>query len=335
MMWSLPLATVAYPLPKPPIVDPQGQVCPQFYLYYLANIASRILELDNIYNSGRPLLELSEAVIGTDRQLRSLASLTPQSWQRTHWPQLSIDALLQYWHQYLTVRTHLQLALKYHENQEFAFNFATCLDSCQELARRYVSMRPILPAGFFANRLIDLQAFTATVFLLLASYRATPDSSTLPRAVHISVTTGIVDQASRMMGYAANQVGGDFAHQAADAVRSLNSLLQQPQSFKSQKVTLSLPLVGRIHVSRKFHVAGFVPEQPYTTPSQEPHGSWQTTTSSDVLHPAQAMSFESQDLDSMDSLSFSMEIPENHPFLTDETYETQPWFTSMEWNGKG
>lgn len=335
MMWSLPLATVDYPLPKRPIVDSQGQVNPQFYLYGLADIASRVIELDNIFSSGRPLSELFNAVIGTDRELRSLASLTPQSWQRTHWPQLSIDALLQYWRQYLTVRTHLQLALNYKESEQYTYNFITCLDACQELARRYVSMRPILPAGFFANRVIDLQAFTATVFLLLASYRAASDSGTLPQAVNVNVTIGVVDQAVRMMEFAANRVGGDFAHQAADAVRSLSSLLQQPQSSRSQKVTLSLPLVGRIHVSRKPHVASFIPEQPYPTPSQQPQGSWQTATSNNESHPAaQAMSLGFSDLNSMDSLTYSMEIPESYPFLTDETSGSEQWFTCIGWDGK-
>ena len=335
MMWSLPLATVGYPLPKRPIVDYQGQVNPQSYLYGLADIASRVIELDNIYSSGRPLSELLNAVIGTDRELRSLASLTPQSWQKTHWPQLSIDALLQYWHQYLTVRTHLQLALNYKESEQFSFNFITCLDACQELARRYVSLRPILSAGFFANRVIDLQAFTATVFLLLASYHTASDSGTGPQGVDVNVTTGVVDQAVRMMEFAANRVGGDFAHQAADAVHSLRSLLQQPQSSKSQKVTLSLPFVGRIHVSRKPHAASFVPEQPYPTPSQQAQGSWQTANSSNPFHPAaQAMSFGFSDPNSMDSLSCSMEIPESYPFLTDETSGSEQWFTSIGWDGK-
>ena len=334
MMWSLPLATVDHPLPKRPIVDSQGQVNPQSYLYGLADIASRVIELDNIYSSGRPLSELFNAVICTDRELRSLASLTPQSWQNSHSPQLSIDALLQYWHQYLMVRTHLQLALNYKESQQFTSNFITCLDACQELARRYVSMRPILPAGFFANRVIDLQAFTATIFLLLASYHTTPDPGTLPQAFDVNDTRGVVDQAVRMMGFAANRVGGDFAHQAADAVRSLSSLLQQPQSSKSQKITLSLPLVGRIHVSRKSHAASFVPEQP--CPSQQPQGSWQTTTSSDTSHlTAPAMSFGPPDLNVLDSLTCLMEIPESYPFLTDETSGSEQWLTCIEWDGKG
>lgn len=336
MMWSLPLATVDYPLPKRPIVDSQGQVNPQAYLYGLADVASRVLELDNIYSSGRPLMELSEAVSSTNQELQSLASLTPQNWQKNNWPQLSIDALLQYWHQYLTVRTHLQLALKYSERQQYIFNFITCLDACQELARRYVSMRPILPVGFFANRVIDLQAFTATVFLLLASYRTTPGSGTLPQVVDLDVTTALVDQAVRTMRFAANRVGGDFAHQAADAVRSLSLLLQQPQSSKTQRIALSIPLVGRIHVSRKSYATSLVPNQAYRTPNQPPQDPWPATTSSNAAHPtAQAMPFGSSDLNSLNSLTCLMEIPESYPFLTDETVGSEQWFTCMGWDGEG
>ena len=333
MMWSLPLATVNYHLPKRPIVDSQGEVNPQSYLYNLADIASRVLELDNIYSSGRPLVELFNTVIGTDQELRSLASLAPKSWRNVHQSELSIDMLLQYWHHYITVRTHLQLALKYDECQQFAFNFISCLDACQELARRYISIRPILPAGFFANQVIDLQAFTATVFLLLASYRTTRSFRTFPQVDHNAILS-LVDQVVRMMRSATDRAGGNFARQAADAVRSLSSLLQQPQTFESQKITLSLPLVGRIHVSRRPYAAKDVPRKPCETPSEQLQEPWQNITSSNGSIPtAQAMSIGSSDLNLMNPLSYSMEISEDYPLLTDETLGTEQWLTWTGWDG--
>lgn len=333
MMWSLPLATVNYRLPKRPIVDSYGEVNPQSYLYNLADIASRVLELDNIYSSGRPLMELFNTVIGTDQELRSLASLAPKSWRNINGFELSIDTLLQYWHHYITVRTHLQLALKYDECQQFAFNFISCLDACQELTRRYVSLRSILPVGFFANQVIDLQAFTATVFLLLASYRTTRNFSIFPQ-VDNSAISSLVDQVIRTMRSATHRAGGNFARQAADALRSLSSLLQQSQSFESQKITLSLPLVGRIHVSRKPYTAKNVPTKPCPTPSEQLQKPWQSITSSDGSTPtAQAMPAESSDLDLMNSLSYSMEISDDYPLLTDETLGTEQWLTWTGWDG--
>jgi hypothetical protein len=289
VMWSLPLATANYALPKRPVVDSHGQVNAQSYLFHLTDIASRILELDNIYSSGRPIMELFHAVIGTDQELRYLSTLPPKTWRKNHWESLSIDAILQYWHEYFTIRTHLQLALKYEEGQDFAFNFFTCLEACQELARRYLSHRLLLPAGFFANRVIDLQVFTATVFLLLASYRTTRGSSTFLQAVNIGAITGLVDQVVQMMEVAADRAGGDFARQAASACRSLHVLLQQPQTSSAQNITLDLALVGRIHISRK------------------------------SLPPtSQVFDEGATDLDLMDSVSYSMEIPETYSLLTDE-----------------
>ena len=330
MMWSLPPATVNYPLPKRPLVNSQGKVNPQSYLYNLADIANRVLELDNIYSSGRSLAELLSAVISTDQELRSLTGRTPKSWWQIHSPESLIDALLQYLHQYLIMRTHLQLALRYNGDQEFAFNFITCLEACQELTRRYISMRLLLPANFFANRLIDLEVFTATVFLLLASFRTTSGSSTVLQTENVNVTTSLIDQVVRIMGFAADRPGGDLAHQAADAVRSLSSLLQQPQTARSQKITLSLALVGRIHVSRKSYAAKTVPKQPYPIPSQQPQGFWKSTTSKDESNgAAQSMPFGSTDLNLLNSLSYSIEIPDNYPFLTNETFGTEQWLTWM------
>lgn len=289
VMWSLPLGTSNYALPERPVVDYHGQVNAQSYLFHLTRIASRIPELDNLCSSGRPIMELFNAVIGTDQELRSLNTLPPKAWRNTHRESLTIDAILQYWHQYFTIRTHLQLALRYEEGQDFAFNFCACLEACQELARRYLAQRLLPPEGFFANRVIDLQVFTATVFLLLASYRTMRASSTFLQAIDIGVTTHLVDQVVNTMEIAAARAGGNFAGQAASACRSLRFLLQQPQTSSTQNITLNLALVGKIHVSRK--------PLPLTS---------------------QVLNERPTDLDFINSLSYSMEIPETCPLLADE-----------------
>jgi hypothetical protein len=170
-------------------------------------------------------MEMFNAVITTDQELRSLISSMPKGWRRIDWPELSVHGILQFWHRYLTVRTHLQLALKYDDGPEFAFNFITCLEAFQEMARQYISMRPAFPDGFFANRVIDLQAFTGETFLLLSKFRTSRGSSTLNYTVDLNVVTGLVDQVVQMMQFVATRAGGDFARQAVDAIRSLNSLL--------------------------------------------------------------------------------------------------------------
>ena len=101
MMWSLPLATQNYLLPNRVIVDAQGQVNPQAFLYSLSAIAAHVIELDHISSSGRPLMEMFNAVISTDQELRSLMCSMPKGWQRIDWPELSVHGFLQFWHRYL------------------------------------------------------------------------------------------------------------------------------------------------------------------------------------------------------------------------------------------
>ena len=333
LMWSLPLGTSNYSILSRPVVDSHGQVNPQAYLYRLTDIASHIIEQDNVYSSQKSLTDLFSSVMDTDQELRTLAALPPKGWRKLHWTEPSIDAILQYWHQYLIIRTHLQLALKYYDGQEFAFSFITCLDACQELVRRYTSMRLVLPAGFFPNRMMDLQAFTASIFLLLTNYGNVRGSSMSLLAVDVNVTSSLVDQAVQTMRFAAERTGGDFAHQAADAIYSLNSLLQQPQASESQKISLNLAFVGRVHVSRKACGTGSISNQPHLIPSQQPQEPFHLTTSRDEsAGAASAVAFKPHNDDLMHSLSYSMEVQENIPFLNDETLGAEQWLT---WTGLG
>ena len=333
IMWSLPLATASYPLLKRMVVDADGQVIPQQYLYKLADIVSRVLDLESGYSSGKPFTASFDAVIRTDQELRLMASLPPKDWWKVEQNSFSIEAPLQWWHRYLTVRTHLHLALRHNEGQQFAFNFITCLAACQELARRYVSLRPTLPSGFFVNRVIDLQAFTAIVFLLLASYRTACGTSNVVQGVDVEYTKDLVNQVVRVMEQVAGRTSGEFAHKAVGAIRSLTSMLQRSQTSESQRITLDLPLVGRIHVSRKSCVAKAVSSPSFPTLNQPLQETLSIPSGDGSTLIDQAMPSAFSDLELMDSLSYSLEIPENFSFLIDETLDAEDWLTQTGWQG--
>ncbi|OWP00334.1 hypothetical protein B2J93_3745 [Marssonina coronariae] len=328
LMWSLPLATAKYAFPTQPILDAQGRVNPQSYLYSLADIASRVLELDNLYTSGRPLPEISHAVTVADQELRTLSNATPREWHNMPGAEFHVDLLLQHWHSYLEIRTHLQLALKYDQGQEFAFNFITCLGACQELARRYMTMRALVPDGFFANRVIDMQAFTATMFLLLAAHR-THGSASRVSSVDGSAGASLVAQVIEMMRRAAVLPGGDFARQAADALCSLGSLLQQPQTSQPQRITLDLALIGRIQVSRKPGLTLATPTPSHSVPNsiqQGLGGSQAPDHGNDPAFPGASGS------DLTNPLSYSIESLDNYLFFAEETPFPEQWLTWTGWN---
>ena len=334
MMWSLPLATRDYPLPKRPIINSRGQIDHQSYLFSLADVASRILELDNMYTSGDPLPRLSAAVSEVHDELQSLQCPIPRDSQRVPDSAILIETLLRYWHQYLLLRTHLQLALAHNERQEFIHSFQACLNASQELAHRYTSIRPTLPGGFFANRVIDLQNFTAIVFLLLVSHQS-GDTDTRGGAGKVNLEiNAIIDQGLSAMILAADRTGGDFVRQAVEVVRALRQLLQQAHTGRSQEIQLNLPLVGRIHVSHKPRAA--TTAQTRSDTFEKPH----QVLNSGKPQKASLAGTEGREnlancstppvmetMDSIDTFTYLMEIPDNYPILFDEMLETQDWLT--------
>ena len=140
--------------------------------------------------------------------------------------------MLQYWQKYFTVRTHFQLALiHYGQDQQFACNFVACLEACQDLSRRYVSLRPVAPPGFFANWVIGMQGFTGAVFLQLASYRIKHGFGS-----ELSLHGFDADMVADLVDSCTDVAGQNFAQQAANLVRSLDSLLRRPSVTETQRI---------------------------------------------------------------------------------------------------
>ena len=329
MLCSLPMTTDKYSLPDRAIVDSLGKVNSQAYLYSLAGVASRVLELEGSRCISKPRSDLFDAVMRTDHELRSLASLPGKDWwdMKSSAQEFSIDTLLQFLHKYFTVRAHLQLALAYDEhNEQYSFNFITCVKAAHELAIRYIPMRPSAPRGFFANWVTDMQAFTAVVFLQLASYRTsqTSRSETFLLEFDVKKIADLIDQVVKTMESFTSSSGGGFAQQAASVIQSLKSLLQRPQSPEPEKISVSLPLIGTIRISRRSYSterAETGQNMPQKTvartlsegPLDEIHffDTGAGIASESVPHTSDAMEF-------MDSISYSMEFPENYPFLADD-----------------
>lgn len=329
MLSSLPLATANHPLPERPILDSTGKLNAQAYLYSLAGIATRVLELEGTKSAQKPHSDLFNAVMRTDYELRSLASLPGREWWNiTSFTDFHIDLVIQYFHKYFTVRTHLQLALAYDgRNEQFAFNYSTCLNASQELATRYLSLRPATPTNFFANWVIDMQVFTGVVFLQLASFRVTqrPGQEASPNGFDVSRTFTLIDQVATTLESCTGKAGKDFAQQAATVIRSLHTLLQQSQSPEPQRISLSLPLIGTIQISRRSCSKADVsprdglplPTATQTLPQGFGNGIYLPNTGTEMETHLTTHTSDSMDL--MDSFSYMMEFPESYLFPPEDS----------------
>ncbi|KAI6952317.1 hypothetical protein KC355_g13999 [Hortaea werneckii] len=130
----------------------------------------------------------------------------------------------------------------------------------------------------------------------------------------------------------ATGTAADFGRHAAGAIRSLSNLLLQPPSDGGyQKVTLHLPLIGNIHVTRK--QAANTASQPgervssgYTQQYPQPAGQLGLSNSvvNDPTSDA-AQGFSMGD-PQQDMLSYSMEIPDSfYPTLNGDIFNTLGW----------
>ncbi|KAF2718064.1 hypothetical protein K431DRAFT_231701 [Polychaeton citri CBS 116435] len=321
MMWSLPLATSKYSFPTRAVIDDRGQVISQTYLWNMVDNAHRILELDVDAASSSTHARAFSVAIEIDQQLRALAAKTPKSWWKVQWTELSVDAILQYWHCYLMARAHMPLALA-NDDQLYAFNFATCLSACQELAGRYLYLRKLLPLGFCANHVIDLQVFTATVFLLLTIRRG---ATTPLQPVSSEPKEDLVGQVLQVMESIPKGVGWNFAHHAANAIRSLRSILEHPhsQSQEPVKMSLKLPLVGRISVSRKDFVTERPPQQ---ASSFQPDNLLQVQSGLTNLDTLPGLS----DNNMTNQLAYSFEVLDGHSFFNDAVFDQDSWLNWVD-----
>lgn len=252
MMFNLPSATRSYQALHTSVIADDGSVILQAYISRLTEIALSVQDLDNAPSSERPGFEQLAKVFAIDERLRGLAESTPAAWWTPSAMYMTAERLVQYWHHYFTVRTHLRLALADDESGRFRLNYNTCLSASQTMARRYIDLRPLLPAGFFACKTTDLQILTAAIFLTFDSSKV--DAAFTQSHTQTDPSSILADQLLEAMTTASERAGGEFSEKAVVALRSLHTLMRGPPSDQSQKeMTLNLPMLGKISVTRKVH----------------------------------------------------------------------------------
>ena len=339
MMFNLPPGTTAYPFPMPKTIISDGRIIPQNYLRHLANICTKVQEVDEAYVSQLPETDLLEKVFKADQELRSLSNMTPQSWWTLTQDSPLPDRLLQYWYNYFTVRTHLQLALRSSSDSQYTYSYLACSQAARSVAERYVSLRGILPPGFFAGRILDLQCLTAAVFLLYNSQRPMPKQGLGIQGGGDQSTAQLLEQILQMMDSVSTEVSGYISRQAAVAIRGLRELLDRPWQIDSKNLTLRIPMLGKINVNRHSlagQVSQSLPQYDLNAP--------QVPGSQPNLLPTQSAQAAPQDpayglsgMDSNDFLSWSMDLMlDDFPPFPDESFGTDQWlsFNGFDVNGQ-
>lgn len=279
-----------------------GQVNVQAFLGRLTEIALSVQDLDSGPSSERPDAEQLSKVYAVDEALKNLASCTPTDWWTLSTKDWTPERLLQLWHYYFAVRTHLRLALADDDSGRYRLSYNICVSASQNMARRYMDLRPILPSGFFACRILDFQILTAGVFLLFDSSNTSTTFSNIP--LQTGSSSELMDQLIGSLDTASRRAGGDFAEKAVTALRSLRSLMLEPPNADSRaEMTLNLPMLGNICVTRKMPAR--LQEQ---IPATQSDTGWQQ----DNPEVANGATY-----DNMAAPFWAMDVTDDFPFLPD------------------
>lgn len=275
--------TISYNL----VVD--GIIQPRVYLSQLTDIASRIHDLEYMNATHEPSTKVYAMASDISQQVKDLESRTPASWWvYNSTDNLRADHIAQLLHYAVIMRAHLSLALRQDHGEEILHGRLACMEACICLAPRYNFVRRKLSPGMFATRLIDLQAFTAAVVLLLTSYSwPLMDQSNF----HIDKPQleGAVSQVVEIMRERSrDRVGSDIAKHGVQTLCALSKLLQRADdSSRVQELTLNVPLLGKMHIRRNITTPS-APEPRNELPGRIPldHQPWKQQ-SQPPLPPAQ------------------------------------------------
>ncbi len=331
-MFGLPITAKMDPFPTERPVFGGTHLVPQAYFCRLADIAGQIPALDDLYAKGRSSHQLCSMVLNIDSKFRDLASLAPRSWWDVH-PnpeRITVDLVFQYFHQYFTARAHLQLALNNDARNIYAYSHMVCTEACRNLAVRYAALRPLVLGGFFPVRLFDVQALTAAVFLLHTCY--CPGSSQTTEAAQTPSSRVLIQQIVDSMDLASQGIAGHFAQEAARTIRSLAALLSNNSTTDSPYISLRVPLLGRIHVRRQDAKPKSAESLAGSSAAPPPTREIRDAASMPLLRSGRTAIVAPLNAVANDPNSWSMEISEVVPFLTDDAYTQDQWLMLGDFN---
>lgn len=161
---------------SPSLID--GAVQLAVYLRGLTDIAGKISQLDHLNAAPGQIMDLYLA-LNLMRELRTLASHGRDSWWAWKTEYVEPRYVVKSMRYYIAMRVHLPFALKREERDEsFIYHRPACRDARENITQRYLFLRRALRTDFVLSGMLDLQAFTATVLLLLAIH--SPPSAISP-----------------------------------------------------------------------------------------------------------------------------------------------------------
>ncbi|PIG84223.1 C6 finger domain protein [Aspergillus arachidicola] len=290
MILNLPAGTARYQLTTASPLNIDGSIHLTTYLTRLLDISIKVYDLDEFSATHESSMKRQMAALGMAQALGELADQAPNTWwagdERDH---ITPEDIVQFLHCCVLMRVYLPFALKQNLRDELVYARLPCMNACEAVARRYLVLRRKLPAGLFMSRVLDLQALTAASVLLLLSHHVRSTDRHSFR-VDLSHLHGVVSDIITLIGERARDpTNSDLAVEAYNTLRALDQLLRQDDhTGEVERLTVTVPLLGKIHVRRNTRSA----PQPRLAnqPSSQLESNMGTQTWISASHPLEGQS---------------------------------------------
>lgn len=252
MMLKLPASTTSSIFPLHKLLWRESGNISQSYNYYLARICGMIIAIDKSFTNDDPEAESYKMVSIVDRALKTLASHVPAAWLTTDSGRTE-DLIVRFWHHYITSRAHLRPAMI--QKDEYESSRTAVRTSSVDALRMFCGFRTSLPRGFFYCRVLDIQAFTSAILLLL--FRNGSDRNTIHQQDEM------INRVVGTFKVVSAEGASSFARKAVQQISALQDFIH---GGPASTMTVHIPLLGNIRIesistptAERFANVGFNP----------------------------------------------------------------------------
>lgn len=243
---------------------------------YLARMVPLMTKL--IDRNQSPATVPYSVTLNLDREMDDLFSTTPKSWWTTERiPGTTIEEHFdrlqaQFFHHHAKLLLHMPFMLRSSADKLYQYSHSVTLEASREMIKYFDALRGAESVGPHICKLLDFQAFTAAMLLLLnlCGYNS-HTRGTVPQQPDLEQDqedSAHIDRTITLLRIAANEPGGVVASQCAKALDMLGKVRTggcDTSREKAQKETcqIAIPYFGTISIGIGKH---FVPIKPGTYP---------------------------------------------------------------------
>lgn len=198
-----------------------------------------------------------------DEKLENLARSMPESWWElpsAPWPiepqvlaRLDSRLMAQFWHYQIEATLHLPFMLRSTTDPRFEYSKSVCLKASREMICRYVLLREKYGASTFVCKIIDFQAFTAAVILLVNLVGPPPTIHHLHTNTANTHDRQIINRVVSLLGDPTAGVDKSVATQGIKVIKTLSAIATgNTGSYNGSRgaIKLAIPYFGTISIAR-------------------------------------------------------------------------------------